>query len=109
MKLFPLPSARRRVGDGCRPDPIARILNTRTAYALQSRRRPLVAEFVDDRVTAIDERTGMVRAGASGSSSSVPPRPPIPRAFFAAVESAVLAAGGRAAASESKLARALGH
>ena len=32
-----------------------------------------------------------------------------PRGFFAAVKAAVLAAGGRAAASASKLARALGY
>ncbi len=37
--------------------PIARILNSRTAYALRAADGELVGEFVDDRVTATDLRT----------------------------------------------------
>ena len=88
--------------------PIARILNTRIAYALCSD-EGMVAEFVDDRVTATDERTGTVRMWREWEVELGPAAPADPRAFFAAVESAVIAAGGRAAASDSKLARALGH
>ncbi|SFS02803.1 CYTH domain-containing protein [Microbacterium sp. cf046] len=89
--------------------PIARILNTRTAYALRSGDGALVAEFVDDRVTATDARTGVVRTWREWEIELGPAASADPRAFFSAVETAVLAAGGRAAASASKLARALGY
>jgi hypothetical protein len=88
--------------------PIARILNTRIAYALCSD-DGVVAEFVDDRVTATDERTGIVRTWREWEVELGPARPADSRTFFAAVESAVIAAGGRPAASDSKLARALGR
>ncbi len=89
--------------------PLARIRNTRTAYALRDADGALVAEFVDDQVRATRRaRPASSAPGASGSSSSGRPRPPTTAAFFAAVEAAVHAAGGRAAASASKLARALG-
>ena len=39
--------------------PIARIRNQRTAYALQDAEGAVVAEFVDDRVVATDERDGV--------------------------------------------------
>lgn len=92
--------------------PLARIENVRTAYALRAADGTLVAEFVDDRVRATDERAGAVREwreweielGPAGPSDSAERS-----AFFAAVERAVLVAGGRAAASDSKLARALGY
>ena len=89
--------------------PIARILNTRTAYALRSAEGTLIAEFVDDRVTATDVRTGAVRAWREWEVELGPAASADPRPFFAAVEKAVAAAGGRAAASASKLARALGY
>jgi len=89
--------------------PIARILNTRTAYALRSLDGQLVAEFVDDHVTATDARTGVVRTWREWEIELGPAASADPRAFFGAVESAVVAAGGRAAASASKLARALGY
>ncbi len=58
---------------------IARILNTRTAYALRSADGGLVAEFVDDHVTATDVRTGRgAHAGASGRSSWARRHPPTP-------------------------------
>ncbi|MET0297877.1 MAG: CYTH domain-containing protein, partial [Microbacterium sp.] len=41
--------------------PIARIRNARTAYLLIDGRGGVVAEFVDDRVAATDERTGVER------------------------------------------------
>ena len=89
--------------------PIARILNTRTAYALLAAEGGLVAEFVDDRVTATDARTGVVRTWREWEIELGGAAPADPRVFFAAVDAAVLAAGGRAAASASKLARALGY
>jgi hypothetical protein len=88
---------------------IARILNTRTAYALSAEDGGLVAEFVDDRVTATDIRTGAVRHWREWEIELGPAASADPRAFFTAVETAVHAAGGRAAASASKLARALGY
>lgn len=89
--------------------PIARILNTRTAYALRSADGGLVAEFVDDHVTATDVRTGAVRTWREWEIELGPAASADPRVFFAAVEKAVRSAGGRAAASDSKLARALGY
>lgn len=88
---------------------IARILNSRTAYALSAEDGGVVAEFVDDHVTATDVRTGVVRRWREWEVELGPAAPADPRAFFAAVEQAVFEAGGRAAASDSKLARALGY
>jgi len=89
--------------------PIARIRNARTAYALLDPDGAQVAEFVDDRVAATDERTGVERSWREWEIELGPAAPDDPREFFAAVERAVLTAGGRAAASASKLARALGY
>lgn len=89
--------------------PIARILNARTAYALRAADGALVAEFVDDRVTATDVRTAVERTWREWEIELGPAASADPRAFFTEVEKAVLAAGGRAAASASKLARALGY
>jgi CYTH domain len=92
--------------------PLARIENLRTAYALRAADGTLVAEFVDDRVRATDERTGTVRSWREWEIELGPAGPPDSAgrmAFFTAVESAVKAVGGRAAASDSKLARALGY
>lgn len=92
--------------------PLARVRNHRTAYALLDAEGGVVAEFVDDRVRARDERRGVesawreweVELGSAG---------PVDQAgrttLFTAVDAAVFAAGGRPAASGSKLARALGH
>ena len=66
--------------------PIARILNTRTAYALRSADGGLVAEFVDDRVTATDARTGVVRTWREWEIELGRAASADPRAFFAAVE-----------------------
>jgi len=92
--------------------PLARVRNHRTAYALLDADGGLVAEFVDDRVRARDERRGVesewreweVELGPAGPSDADGRA-----ALFAAVDAAVFAAGGRPAASGSKLARALGH
>ncbi|MCR2763405.1 CYTH domain-containing protein [Microbacterium sp. zg.B48] len=89
--------------------PIARILNSRTAYAVLSADGTVIAEFVDDRVTATDVRTGAVRAWREWEIELGPAASADPREFFAAVEAAVFTAGGRTAASSSKLARALGY
>ncbi len=88
---------------------IARIRNTRTAYALRAADGSLLAEFVDDRVTAIDERTDTERVWREWEFELGPTVAAEAReAIFAAVDAAVAAVGGREAASASKLARALG-
>jgi inorganic triphosphatase YgiF len=91
--------------------PIARIRNSRTAYALRDAAGGVVAEFVDDHVRATDERAGAERTWREWEFELGPAAPAAPdarAALFAAAADAVRAAGGRAAASDSKLARALG-
>jgi inorganic triphosphatase YgiF len=92
--------------------PIARIRNSRTAYALRDAAGGVVAEFVDDHVRATDERAGAERTWREWEFELGPAAPAAPdarAALFAAAADAVRAAGGRAAASDSKLARALGY
>ena len=89
--------------------PLARIRNTRTAYALEDPAGRLVAEFVDDRVRGFDERAGRHTAWREWEVELGPAAPADSDAFFAAVDAAVSAAGGRPAASDSKLGRVLGH
>ncbi len=88
--------------------PLARIRNRRTAYALLSADGGLVAEFVDDRVTAVDQRAGAERAWREWEFELGPAAPDDHSSLFAAADEAVHAVGGRQAASASKLARALG-
>jgi inorganic triphosphatase YgiF len=91
--------------------PIARIRNSRTAYALRDAAGGVVAEFVDDHVRATDERAGAERTWREWEFELGPAAPAAPdarAALFAAADAAVRAAGGRAAASDSKLARTLG-
>lgn len=91
--------------------PLARLRNARTAYALRDDAGGEVAEFVDDRVRARDERRGTETAWREWEVELGPAAPADEAgraAFFAAVDAAVAAAGGRPAASDSKLARALG-
>jgi hypothetical protein len=90
--------------------PLARIRNDRTAYLLTGP-GGVVAEFVDDRVRATDLRQGVEREWREWEMELGPAAPTTAEgraAFFEAVERAVHAAGGREAASGSKLARALG-
>lgn len=90
--------------------PLARIRNDRTAYLLTGP-AGVVAEFVDDRVQATDLRSDVQREWREWEMELGPAAPADDEArtaFFAAVERAVLAAGGRESASGSKLARALG-
>lgn len=90
--------------------PLARIENSRTAYHLLGD-GGVIAEFVDDRVRATDLRSGVQRAWREWEMELGPAAPADEQgreAFFAAVERAVLAAGGRPPSSGSKLARALG-
>lgn len=92
--------------------PLARIENARTAYALVDEAGDMVAEFADDRVRTRDERSGAERSWREWEIELGPAAPVDPAqraAFFAAVRDAVFAAGGREAASASKLARALGY
>src|SRR5690606_7956764 len=88
--------------------PVARIRNHRTAYALRDASGALVAEFVDDRVTATADRTGITQSWREWEMELGPAAPDDPTVFFAAASAAVANAGGRPAASDSKLARALG-
>ena len=86
--------------------------NDRTAYALTDADGSVVAEFVDDRVRARDERSGTETEWREWEVELGPAAPADNAgraAFFAAVDAAVTAAGGRPAASESKLGRALGR
>lgn len=91
--------------------PLARIRNTRTAYALRDRAGGLVAEFVDDRVTATADRSGAVTRWREWEFELGPAAPTGAAeraALFAAVDDLVAGAGGRPAAYESKLRRAIG-
>ncbi|HKP06285.1 MAG TPA: CYTH domain-containing protein [Microbacterium sp.] len=91
--------------------PIARIRNQRTAYSLRDADGGVVAEFVDDHVAAVDERAGVERSWREWEFELGPAAPTSAderAALLAAAEAAVRAAGGRAAASDSKLARTLG-
>ncbi|GAB3598674.1 CYTH domain-containing protein [Microbacterium tumbae] len=90
--------------------PLARIENSRIAYLLTGP-RGVVAEFVDDRVAATDLRRGVRREWREWELELGPAAPADAagrEALFAAAEEAIRAVGGRPAASDSKLARALG-
>lgn len=90
--------------------PLARIKNDRTAYLLTGP-TGVIAEFVDDRVRATDLRQSVQREWREWEMELGPAGPTDAEGreeFFAAVEAAIFAAGGRHAASGSKLARALG-
>lgn len=92
--------------------PVARIRNSRTAYALTDAAGGLVAEFVDDRVTATDLRRDVTDAWREWELELGPAAPvdaAARGALFAAADALVAAAGGRIAASASKLARTLGR
>ncbi len=90
---------------------LARIRNSRTAYELQDAAGGVVAEFVDDRVTATDVRRGVETSWREWELELGPAAPADPAgraALFAAADARVTAAGGRVSASASKLGRALG-
>nr|WP_314842762.1 CYTH domain-containing protein [uncultured Microbacterium sp.] len=90
--------------------PLARIENSRTAYLLTGP-GGVVAEFVDDLVSATDLRQDVRREWREWELELGPAAPSDQAgrdALFAAVERAISSAGGREAASDSKLARALG-
>ena len=70
--------------------PLARIRNTRTAYALRGADGGVVAEFVDDHVPATDVRAGVDRAWREWEFELGAGRAGGPRRVFAAVD------GGRA-------------
>lgn len=91
--------------------PLARIENDRTAY-LFTGEGGVIAEFVDDRVRATDLRQNIEREWREWEVELGPAAPTDAagrEALFAAIEAVVFAAGARTAASDSKLARALGH
>ncbi|RLK49685.1 CYTH domain-containing protein [Microbacterium telephonicum] len=90
---------------------IARIRNARTAYALRDAAGGLVAEFVDDHVTATDRRRDVETTWREWELELGPAAPQdaaARAALFAAADALVAAAGGRVSASASKLGRALG-
>jgi len=90
--------------------PLARIENSRTAYLLTGA-DGVIAEFVDDRVRATDLRQGVQREWREWEFELGPAAPADAagrEALFESAEAAIFAAGGREAASGSKLARALG-
>lgn len=90
--------------------PVARIRNARTAYALLDAANERVAEFVDDRVTAIDLDRDRVSSWREWEMELGPAGPvgAARTAFFTAVDALVLEAGGTVSSSGSKLGRALG-
>ncbi len=89
---------------------IARIRNSRTAFALLDAEGGMVAEFVDDRVTATDERSGRTTSWREWELELGPAAPSTAAGvaeLFAAADELVTSVGGAPAASESKLGRAL--
>ena len=92
--------------------PLARIRNRRIAYNLHSADGGVVAEFLDDHVIGTDERSGAERTWREWEfelGTAAPDDEADRRTLFARFEKAVHAAGGREAASDSKLARTIGH
>ncbi|WEK14126.1 MAG: CYTH domain-containing protein [Candidatus Microbacterium phytovorans] len=90
---------------------VARIRNERTAYALRDERGDLVAEFVDDRVSATDARRGTETHWREWELELGPAAPTDDEgrhALFSAADVLVSAVGGSVSASGSKLGRALG-
>ncbi|WP_110589361.1 CYTH domain-containing protein [Microbacterium suaedae] len=90
-------------------EPLARIVNDRTAYALFDGEGGVIAEFVDDQVRATDLREGIERAWCEWEIELGPAAPEDRDAFFAEIARVATAAGARDAGSASKLARALGR
>ncbi len=91
--------------------PLARIRNSRTAYALRDAAGALVAEFVDDRVTATDVRRGVETSWREWELELGPAAPTdaaARTALFAAADGLVRSVGGNVSGSGSKLGRALG-
>lgn len=91
--------------------PLARIRNARVAFALRDAAGELVAEVVDDHVRARDERRGVEQSWREWEVELGPAGPQTleaQAAFFEEVDALVISAGGRIAASDSKLARTLG-
>lgn len=93
-------------------EPLARIVNDRTAYELLDAKGGVLAEFVDDHVRTWDLRAGDEREWHEWEIELGPAAPAerdSREAFFAAAADAAFAAGARNASSASKLARALGR
>ncbi|MFL0566786.1 CYTH domain-containing protein [Microbacterium sp. 179-I 1D1 NHS] len=91
--------------------PLARIRNSRTAYALLDTAGGLLAEFVDDLVTATDVRRGVDTTWREWELELGPAAPTDAAArdaLFDAADLLVRAVGGEVSTSGSKLERALG-
>ncbi|GAA1695422.1 hypothetical protein GCM10009808_10820 [Microbacterium sediminicola] len=87
---------------------IARIRNSRTAVVLRDAQGGVIAEFVDDRVRAVDVRHGTERTWREWEIELGPAAPRDHGRFFAAVRELCFDAGACDALTDSKLARALG-
>lgn len=91
--------------------PLARVRNARTAYLLRDGAGAVVAEFVDDRVHATDERTGRESTWREWELE-LGPAGPVDAAetarLFVVADDLVTRAGGHVSESGSKLGRALG-
>lgn len=101
-------------GGGALPGPLvelARIRTVRSAVRLRDQTGGVVAEFCDDRVSARSARAGETawREWELELGPAAPGDAAWRTEFFAAAEQLMRAAGARAAASGSKLARALGR
>lgn len=91
--------------------PIARIRNERHAYTLRDAAGGVIAEFVDDHVSALDNVRGMETSWREWEFELGPAAPADAAGRARLLEqaaAAVAVVGGRPAASDSKLARALG-
>lgn len=92
--------------------PIARVRNDRHAILLRDASGAVVAEFLDDHVTATELGAGSTTSWREWEVELGPAAPADVRGrekFFAAVDAAVASVGGVPAASGSKLQRALGR
>ncbi|MBD3940698.1 CYTH domain-containing protein [Microbacterium sp. NEAU-LLC] len=101
-------AAASEVADPAMLAPIARIRNTRVAFQVRDTEDRVLAEFVDDHVIATDLRSGVERTWREWEYELGPVFPQDVVRMVDQVKEAVSAAGGREAASASKLARALG-
>ncbi len=90
---------------------IARVENARVAYALTDADGTLVAEFVDDHVSAYDPGRGVESRWREWELELGPAAPTGDErdAFFAAADHLVAQAGGAVSRRESKIQRALGY
>lgn len=98
-------------GDDAPLLPLARVQNAREVWNVRDAAGHVVIEFVDDHVTGCNLRGGTAHTWREWEAELGPAAPedePGREALFAALEREVRLVGGRASASTSKLARAMG-